>query len=101
MEEIKEINPKFLKSCDMLSLEESLLHHGDTLDTRYTFYFTFLVQSDKKVLQYLRECSLDIETTLTYDEYIELEHCRQYAVKQMRVLEKEMKNDGSTENKND
>lgn len=90
MEEIKEINPKFLKSCDMLSLEESLLHHGDTLDTEYTFYYTFLIQSDKKVLQYLRECSLDLKTTLTYDEYIELEHCRQYAVEQMRVLEKEM-----------
>lgn len=92
MEEIKEINPKFLKSCDMMSLEESKVHHGDTLDTEYTFYFTFLIQSDKKVLQYLRECSLDIETTLTYDEYIELEHCRQYAVEQMRVLEKEMNN---------
>lgn len=96
---MEEINPEFLKSCDMLSLEESLKTHGDSLVTRYTFYSTFLTQSDKKVLQYLRECSLDIETTLTYDEYIELEHCRQYAVEQVRELEEEMKN-GNNQNQN-
>lgn len=99
MERVKEINPKFLKSCDMLSLEDSLKVHGDSLVTRYTFYSTFLIQSDKKVLQYLRECSLDIETTLTYDEYIELEHCRQYAVEQVRELEEEMKN-GNNQSQN-
>ena len=91
MEEMKEIPKKYLDSCDMLPLEESKQVHGDTVDTEYTFYQTFLIQSDRKVLQYLRECSLEIPTTLTYDEYIELEHCRQYAVEQARILEEKMK----------
>ena len=43
-----------------------------------------LCETDMRVLQYLRECSLDIDTTLTYDEYIQLERLRQHCVEIIR-----------------
>lgn len=79
-----EIKQKYLEMCDMDSLESKIAFYGDTEEVYYTFYETFLIQSDRRVLQYLRECSLGIETTLSYDEYIELEEIREYCVNQLR-----------------
>lgn len=90
-----EIPQKYLDMCRMLSFEDSLRVHGDTMDTYCTFYETFLIQSDRRVLQYLRECSLNIPTTLTYEEYIELESIRQYCVDQLRSLTAEVNKESS------
>lgn len=81
-----EIAKKYIDMCHMLSLEDSIALYGDNAGTYITFYDTFLIQSDRRVLQYLRECSLDIETSLTYDEYIELEQARQFCVEQIRKI---------------
>lgn len=79
-----EIKQKYLDLCNMDSLESKIAFYGETKEVYYTFYETFLIQSDRRVLQYLRECSLGIETTLSYDEYLELEEIRQYCVDQIR-----------------
>ena len=81
-----EIKQKYLDMCCMRTLDASIAIYGDVLDTYYTFYDTFLIQSDRRVLQYLRECSLGIETTLSYEEYIELETIREQCVEEIRKL---------------
>ena len=48
-------------------------------------YSEYILNStDYKVMQYIRECNLAIETTLTKDEYIKLEELREECVNTIR-----------------
>lgn len=83
---MEEIVTKWLPRLEMAEIEFYLEAHGYNDYTRIGFYETFLIQSDKKVLQYDREVRLKIKTTLSDDELLELEQCRQYCVEEIRKL---------------
>lgn len=84
---MEEIVTKWLPRLEMEELDFYLEAHGDNDYTRIGFYETFLIQSDKKVLQYDREVRLKIKTTLSDEELLELEQCRQYCVEKIRELQ--------------
>jgi hypothetical protein len=55
-------------------------------------YQMYLNQTDKKILQRLREQALKITLTLSDEEYLILEQYRQYAVEQIRLLRQQIQN---------
>lgn len=50
----------------------------------------YLNETDFKVLRHLREKALNIQTTLSEDEYLQLENDRQAKVEKIRELEKNL-----------
>ena len=80
------MDEKYLKMCNLPSLNDYLEMYGNSKNIEYVYYDTFLIQSDRRVLQHLREKSLGIQTSLTEEEYLELENCRQFCVEKIRAL---------------
>lgn len=75
---------KFLVKCFMGPTKEDF-QQKEHLDDM-AFYNIYLITSDQRVLQHIRENALGIPTSLSQDEYLELEQSRQFAVEQIRLL---------------
>lgn len=83
---MEEILKNWLPKMIMADLQFYLDRHGDTDETRIMFYQTFLNQSDKEIMQNDREQQLNVTTSLSDEEYIELQEVRQYCVEQIRDI---------------
>jgi hypothetical protein len=82
------------KWLELISMEEMTWYKkvfGDTRDTEIGFYDTFLIHTDKKVMQYTRELALNLTTIFTKEEYLELEKARQFAFVEQNRIASELK----------
>lgn len=85
---------KWVERLNLMPLEMGLERHGDTIQNRIIFYETFLNQSDKVVSQFEREERYKLVTTLSEEEYLELEELREQAVLKIQQLSKDPESTG-------
>ena len=98
------IDANLLERYSMLSFEEAKERHGDTLDTEFTFYQTFLLQTDhipnkiiEKMLEELAEVSLInfIEVFIRFistvkTEYKDILQARKFARDKINAIQDEL-----------
>lgn len=80
---------KWVDKLNLMPLEMGLERHGDTIQNKIIFYETFLNQSDKVIQQFEREERYKLGTTISDDEYLELEDLREQAVIKIQQLSKD------------